>query len=79
MIMDGFFLVVRVYVLVCYWLIIFGILFFVCKNLLMIVLLFYWIIVVCYKIYSDDDDEEEKYEKVSKKGNCIFDINYNKI
>lgn len=36
-------------------------------------------VVVCYKIYSDDDDEEEKYEKVSKKGNCVFDINYNKI
>lgn len=45
----------------------------------MIALLFYRIIVVCHKIYSDDDDdEEERHEKVSKKGNRVSDINYNK-
>lgn len=49
MIMDGPFLAVRVYALVRYQLITFGILFFVCKNSLMIALLIYRIFVVCLK------------------------------
>ena len=74
MIMDGPFLAVRIYALVRYQLITFGILFFVCKNSLMIALLFYRIVVVCHKIYSDDDDEDEKRESGSRKGNRVNDV-----
>jgi hypothetical protein len=57
LLMDGPFLAVRVYALVRYQLITFGILFFVCKNSLMISLLFYRIVVVCHKLYIDDEEK----------------------
>lgn len=73
LLMDGPFLAVRAYALVRYQLITFGILFFVCKNLLMIALLFYRIVVVCHKIYRDGE-ENGKVDNDFRKSNRVADI-----
>ncbi|OWF52648.1 Transmembrane protein 26 [Mizuhopecten yessoensis] len=57
-IMDLPFVTVRLYALIRYRILTYGILFFTFKNLLMIFLLFYRMIIVCYNMSHNDQDDD---------------------
>ncbi|XP_064606707.1 transmembrane protein 26-like [Liolophura sinensis] len=62
---DGPFLVVRMYVMVKYYLITYNTIFFTCKNMLVVVLLLYRVFVVCTRVPGEEESEKETVHQVT--------------
>lgn len=74
LLMDGFYCVFRLYVIIVYKVVSYGIIFFICKNILMLVLLLYRLFIICIKFRNRGREKKEVLREIEY---CKYVYRYN--